>query len=167
MKRIFFFTTLLMLGFTTVSVTSCTKAEEEVKEEPMVDVREQAIGTYKGVFKLVHADDTTVVESTWSEDFGVKKDPNNATAIDFIMDGKPGLKGVKISEASNGFSFDIASQTIEVDGQTYVVEGVNMIDLGGVKYHGAYHSGDKEIGAAMTITVNSVDMFLIFYGPKK
>jgi hypothetical protein len=168
MKRVIFFMTLLMLGFTTVSLTSCTKDEEEVKkEEPKVDVREQSIGSYKGEFNLFQADDTSVVVSTWSEDFEVKKDPNNATAIDFIMDGEPGVKGVKVAEASNGFSFDILKQTIELDGESYEIEGVDMIDLGGVKYHGAYHSGDKEIGAAMTITVNGVDMFLIFYGEKK
>ena len=49
--------------------------------------------------------------------------------IDFIENGNVFLNGSKVAEASNGFTFDVPSQTIVFDGESLLIEGLNLVLL--------------------------------------
>jgi len=161
MKKINLFFIVTILAFVAIT-TSCKKDEEQP-----IDVRDQAVGNYDGTVYLYLPTSTSVEDTSWAEPFSVKKNSDNSSSIDFIIEGKAQLKGTKIAEASNGFSFDIEEQTIEEDGISYNIKGINFVELGGTKYHGAYDSNDKDIAAAFTISISGIDMIMVYYGKKK
>lgn len=52
-----------------------------------------------------------------------------------------------IESASNGFTFNIDSQDVEIDGQEVTVEGYDGVSLGNGEYHGMYETDGKELTA--------------------
>lgn len=166
MKRSSIILMAVMFGAVTFFATSCSKEDVE-KDEPVVDIRDQSVGNYNGTVFLFLATNTQVADTTWPENFSVSKNSSNSLSVDFIIDGDIAFTGSKIAEASNGFTFDIEEQTFTDDGNDFTVTGANIVELGGTKYHGAYETSSKEIGAAFNITGNGIDMVMLFSGTKQ
>jgi len=165
MRKIIYLSSIVLLSIGLLTMTSCSKDEEE-EEEVVVDVRDQAIGSYDGETLIFLATDTGTAISTLDQDFSIKKS-NNALSINFVIDGNVEFVGSKIAKGSNGFTFDIESQTFIDEGNTYTISGINLVELGGTKYHGAYETSSKEIGAAFNITKNGVNYVMLFGGTKQ
>lgn len=150
MKKTFLFAMGALLGGALL-FTSCGKddKEDDPKPEPEVevDIRDAAIGNYSGTFQFywVNADDEFIED----EDFGkpksifgsVEKDGTNSKSIRITMDGDI-YYGNKIAEASNGFTFDIESQTIEGDVK---VEGYELYELENASYDGGFDSEENTL----------------------
>ncbi len=152
---------------------SCKK-----KDPAPVDIRDQAIGNYDGTIyyfalDVTSLDDLTMALFKEDQDFSIAKNSGNPLTIDFIIDGEVAFMGSKITEASNGFPFDIVSQTFKDGGDIYDVFGEEIIDFGGTAYNGAYFARFRRIEAAFNITIDfdgsgeEVDAILLFRGDKK
>ena len=130
-----------------LGLTSCSK-----DEDPEVDVREQAIGSYEGTVELLALSDFDLKYHEEAISFTVSK--NNTSVIDISIDGDI-IQGVKVKKASNGFTFDIESQSVNMDddAEKETIVGENFFELGGVKYNGMYDSGKKEFLFAMSTTM--------------
>lgn len=64
--------------------------------------------------------------------------------------GETLFKAVKVTQANNGFTLDIASQTVNMDGQQVALsgyEGATLTSSSGAvtKYDGLYVSGTKKL----------------------
>lgn len=142
-----------ILFLTIMSVIVLTSACDKEDETP-VDVREQAVGSYNGTMEILALDDYNVEYSEENISFTVAKNSGNSTSIDISVEGDV-VKGVKVAEASNGFTFDVENQNIDLDddGDNETIEGVDFFELGGTKYHGMYDSGKNELSFAMSSSI--------------
>lgn len=146
-KSILSFVLIAMVTFTT---TSCSEDDAET-----VDVRDQAIGSYEGTLEILSLADLNVEYVEDAISFIVEKNDDNASTINISIDGDI-IKGVKVAEASNGFTFDIETQSLNLDDdiEDETIEGEDFFELGGTKYHGLYDSSKKEFSFAMSTTFN-------------
>ncbi len=139
--------TIIVALFALLTFTTFSCKEDDKDDPKPVDVREQAVGKYKGTWEtLLLADFETEIFDEQNITFKVSKNKDNNASIDITFEGNV-IKGVKVAEASNGFSFDIETQTIEdidEDGEKEEVEGEEFFELGGTKYHGMFNSKTKE-----------------------
>ena len=108
-----------------------------------------------GTFEILAAGTQNLVILKGSSSFTIAKNTSNASAIDITLDGEP-IKGVKIAEASNGFTFDIESQSanLDADEEDETIEGENFFELDGTKYHGFYDSSKKELKFAVSVEID-------------
>lgn len=115
------------------------------------DIRDQAIGTYNYNTTLYYIDGGSLEETgiTASGTMIAEKDGSN---ISFKEGGEVSFKATKIAAASNGFTFDVPTQT--VDGITF--NGYPGIDLAGILYHGMYEAQPKRITAFYQFTDDGV-----------
>lgn len=165
MKKTFLFAMGALLGGALL-FTSCGKddKEDDPKPEPEVevDIRDAAIGNYSGTTTYYWATDEGMIED--EETFGkpnsitgsVEKDSEQSNAIRLAFDGDV-FYGNKIAEASNGFTFDIETQTIE----DVKVTGYNVASLGTAEYNGLFLSEDsKTLTFGIKISVEDfIDLF--------
>lgn len=128
----------------------CLFACESESKEPdkPVDVRDQAVGNYKGKSTLtliaVAGRDVLSDVKNSNETFTVTANSSNNNSINIESNGSI-IKGTKVAQASNGFSFDLEEQTITDNTGQITFKGSDGIDLGGTKYDGAYFSSTKTI----------------------
>ncbi len=144
----------MLVAIVAIGFTSCS-----TDGEPEVDVRDQAVGTYSGTmtyYILEEDGDLVSYESLELEpsesdinNVQVSKDEANDGSIK-ITSGGDVIYGIKIEEAGNGFTFDIESQVYE--GMT--ITGYNCIDLGGIKYHGAFSSETDELSWGCKVDID-------------
>ena len=138
----------------TILSLSCDKEKsEDPKPE---DVREQAVGNYKGEFEVLDLSDPTVSYPKIAVSLTVQKNTSNTSSIDIKSEEGDVIKGIKIAKASNGFTFDIESQEVNVDGdpEKETIKGENFFELAGTKYHGFYKSKTKEFFFAYSTKMN-------------
>jgi hypothetical protein len=135
------------------------------KDDPKPDPRTAAMGTYNYTTKYYYINADNELEFT-DDDL-----TETGTAIAAVTDngfqisegGKVQFKAVKVTEASNGFTFDIESQTITEDGQTVTIsgyEGATLTTAGGsvTKYDGVFLKADKKLEAyfQFQVTIDGV-----------
>ena len=159
-KTILYF---LLLSFSIFSISSCDSDDDDIK-----DIREQATGNYSYTVEMIAYDGLGNTESTTLDgNFAIKPSSSNSTSIEFIENGKVFLTGNKVTEAGNGFSFDLSSQTTEIEGQTVRIEGYNCVNLASVEYNGAYFNSEKKIRMGLKTKYNGIDVKMIFDCYKK
>ncbi len=113
-------------------------------EDDPVDVRDQAMGTYNYTMDIYVLNGSSLIPLELQET-GTVIASKTAQGFEVKEGGEIAFVGSKIAEASNGFTFDIETQTVDVDGQTVTVEGYDGVELGSVKYNGFYDSSKKEL----------------------
>lgn len=130
-----------------VTLTSC--GSDDKNDDP--DVRDVAVGGYSGTLEYyVQNSDKELVILT-DEDgnpfmkngnvtLTVSKVDGVANAIHILSDGGT-YTGEKIEAASNGFGFDMATQTIDGVEST----GYDVATLGSTIYNGAFFSEGNEL----------------------
>lgn len=137
--------------------TAC--GSDDKTEDP--DVRDVAVGNYSGTTTYYWATDEGMIED--EETFGkpnsingsVEKDSEQSSAIRLSFDGDV-FYGNKISAASNGFTFDIESQTVE----GVKITGYNVATLGTAEYNGLFLSDNKTLDFGIKISVEDfIDLF--------
>lgn len=152
MKRSLLFAMGALLGGALL-FTSCGK--DEKTEDP--DVRDNAVGNFNGTmttYWLVdgefEADEETFGQPE-SINLTVSKDGTNSNAIKLDVDGDV-FYGSKIEAASNGFGFDIESQTF--DGMT--IKGYNAGTVGTTQYNGVYLDDSKKLVVGFQTSIKDV-----------
>lgn len=144
MTRFKMFLAFLLAG--TMFVSSCSKEDESS------DLRDNVVGTFNYSVKMYVLNNNSLTylgaEYDDSGTMIVKKNADNATSIDFFEGGEIMFKGTKIAGATNGIVFDVPSQTMTEDGESYTISGYENWDLGGTKYHGAYINATKKLQIA-------------------
>jgi len=145
----------LILSVATISVMffSCAKVVD-----PVVDPRDQILGDYTGILSTtilrskipLAGADTTIVEPNMK--FKVEK-----SGSDITMDG---IVGTKVTNASNGATFNIVSQTRTVDGLAVPINGFTAFTLGSESFSGGYISATKQLTFGITGTVTVSGMAL-------
>ena len=159
-KTILYF---LLLSFSIFSISSCDSDDDDIK-----DIREQATEKYSYTVDMIAYDGLGNTESTTLDgNFAIKPSSSNSTSIEFIENGKVFLTGNKVTEAGNGFSFDLSSQTTEIEGQPVRIEGYNCVNLASVEYNGAYFNSEKKIRMGLKTKYNCIDVKRIFDCYKK
>jgi hypothetical protein len=115
-------------------------------KEP-VDVRDDAMATYNYKTKYYYVNTNGDLEYTGSANdetgtFIVSKTTNG---FEVKEGGNVIFKGEKVAAASNGFTFDIPSQSLTVDGDAFTVNGYDGVTLGTVEYNGLYDKTSKKL----------------------
>jgi hypothetical protein len=165
MKRFSLPLSIILIAFITF-LSSCSDEKEEVP----VDPRDQAMATYNYRTKFYLVDTDGSLDYTGSGDdetgtFIVSKTTNGFEAKE---GGEVLFAGEKVAAASNGFTFDIPSQTISVDGVSFNVDGYDGVTLNGVKYNGMYEPGSDKMTAyfyadvQVTVEGQVYEMELVF-----
>src|SRR5574344_188073 len=146
---------MLCLGF---SSRSSDDDDDSSTTETLSTKIGNAVGTYKetdvmylldsdgklndidAVMKSYNSDAETINDGAVSTVYVTKEGTSNLSITD-SEDSSDILRCTKLANTSNGFTFDISSQT--VDGVT--VEGYNGWSLTGVKYNGGYLTASKTL----------------------
>jgi len=158
MKKTFLFAMGALLGGALL-FTSCGKddKEDDPQPEPEVDIRDAAVGNFNGTmtwYWLVdgefEADEETFGEPE-SVNISVSKDGTNSNAIRLDVDGDV-FYGSKIEAASNGFGFDIETQTF--DGMT--IKGYDAGSVGTTKYNGVYLDDTKKLNVGFQVSIKDI-----------
>ena len=164
------FTILMFMIMSVVILSSSCKKEEKVEVEektPVVDVRVQSYANYNGNMKLYLKSTMTLLHDS-DFVFSVVRNPIDDLSILIVSNSETMFKGSKIAKASNGFTFDIESQSFVVkSGDEVTIVGQNSVELNGTKYHGVYSSSDKKMQTAFTFSSNGVVFIGTIEGTKK
>ncbi len=137
-----FFLSLILVIIVSTSFSRC-------KNEPISDLRDQAIGSYKAKMEMFSFTDLEKVLEERNATFTVSRNENDTSAFDITVEGDR-IIGTKIVKASKGFSFNIDKQPAQYDdGGKVIIEGYNYIELSGKKYHGVYNSDKNEFRFAI------------------
>lgn len=109
------------------------------EDEPTIDVREQAVGTYDATVTITFTNGSFLTETT---DMIVAKDGSNGLII--TIDGEnESLIGVR--EASNGIGFNFPNTTeVDDEGDAYTVSGTQSISLDSDRYDGRFVNASNE-----------------------
>jgi hypothetical protein len=115
-------------------------------DDPEPDQVAEASGTYNYKTKLYYVDGNSLeyLGSDFDES-GTAIMTKTSTGFEVKEGGDVQFRATKVAKASNGFTFDIETQTIDVDGTNVTVEGYDGAVLSGVKYNGLYISATKEL----------------------
>jgi hypothetical protein len=148
-------TILAILTVGTIMFTACSK--EETKVTP-TDVRDQAVGNYnsKIVSNYLVSGELIPIDSS-TEILKVEKGTSSSTILIKESNGKLITTGSKIGAASNGFTFDIDTQTID----SITLEGYNYFTLGSTKYHGGFISGINNLAFAYKATISGIPVIIV------
>jgi hypothetical protein len=136
-----------LLPLLAVIVVSCSS------DDPTPDVREQAMGTYNYTMKFYYLNGTALnVLPGISDEVGTFIATKTELGFEVKEGGDLVYRGTKVASATNGFSFDIESQTVDIDGDTYTItgyDGVSLSSSGGssTKYNGGYFTSTKKLDA--------------------
>ena len=154
------FKNLLLLFVLIISLSACSKDDDKDN----TDIRDQAVGTYNYTLDVAYYEDgelQLLPDLSDSGIFTVKKNESDSKMIDFAEDGKVFFSGSKIAAASNGFTFDVPSQIIEVDelGQIGII-GLNLVELGSTYYNGVYFNSEKKIHCFFQTTLSNEQVLL-------
>jgi hypothetical protein len=109
------------------------------EDEPTIDVREQAVGTYQATLTITFSNGSFLTETTEME---VTKDGTNGLL--FTIDGESeSLIGVR--EANNGIGFNFPNTTeMDEEGDAYTISGTQSISLDSDNYDGRFSTASKE-----------------------
>ena len=122
-------------------VFSCTEEE--------TDIRDKSVGTYDYKLKVYTVKGSTTTRRSDLDDSGTMIVRKSANGIEIVEGGDVQFEGVKIAEASNGFTFDVPTQTVkDSKGNNIVIKGNESIKLGSVLYDGAYFADKKQLKTA-------------------
>ncbi|MFZ1806870.1 MAG: hypothetical protein WAU36_06605 [Cyclobacteriaceae bacterium] len=127
------------------------------------DIRDQAVGTYNYTLKFYYLDGSTLeyLGSDFDDSGTMIVEKSSTSSLIFKEGGTEQLRAEKIAAASNGFSFDVPSQTYEDDDISVTISGYNGIELDGTKYHGGYFSATKKIEVYFQFKDNNNETFVI------
>lgn len=110
------------------------------EDEPTIDVREQAVGTYKATLTETFSDESFITTTT---DMKVSKDGSNGLLL--TIDGESEAV-IGVREASNGIGFNYPNTTeVDLEGDAYTVSGTQAITLDSDRYDGRYVTASKEL----------------------
>ncbi|NPA35911.1 MAG: hypothetical protein GXO47_03575 [Chlorobi bacterium] len=140
-----------------LSFSSCSFVDD--LEDALNDVRDQAFGSYSGsaISFVKNENDEWVKLDESSINFSID-DGGEITGL-AIKDGdEKFLELYEITEASNGFAFNISRRTFEEDGTVWTLTGYDSAELDGKMYHGRYDNNENTIYAAYTLTTNDEEI---------
>jgi hypothetical protein len=109
------------------------------EDEPQVDFKEQAVGTYSINIDYVDNRGNSISDNLTGQ---ISIEGNNLL---FSADGeRETLIGVR--EASNGLTFNIENDTdVDEDGDTYSIKGTKNVTLDGSNYDGRFDTASGEL----------------------
>lgn len=151
---------LFALGALLSSALLFTACGNDDTDDEAVDVRDCAVGNFNGTIStywLVDGEfeaDEEAFGKPESINLTIAKDGTNEKAIQLNVDGDI-FYGSKIEAASNGFGFDIESQSFE--GMT--IAGYNAGTVGTTKYNGVYMDDTKELTVGFKISIKDFVSF--------
>jgi len=145
MKNLFY---LILIPF---ALISCSNDTSDTVPAPQADIRDQIVGTYTYVSTDFRYSNNTIDEYT-----GIIKIEKSTTSntIVFFENGEVLATGVKLESASNGVVFDLEDRGQYFDGLTIEYKGVDIINLGGIKYNGVFKTPENEVNIAFDTIVN-------------
>ena len=123
MKRYLF---AALMATVLVGFSSCKKDDDEDNKK---NVAEQAVGTYNVTINYYFEENKKLSNS------GMEAEKTEAVVsldgenLKIVIDDET-ISAVNIKEASNGFTFDVASLTITEDGESYTMTGYKGFLLG-------------------------------------
>jgi len=146
MKRILF-----ILLIAVVSFSGCTKDTEDVRTQSVGTFRGSATGVikYSSIPSLNKSDANFSITATLT----VELDASSSSGLlfkDITNGGSVAFKATGVNEASNGFTFNIPSQTA-VSTDSEKISGTYTYNLGDLKFDGGYISATKKL----TIGINT------------
>jgi hypothetical protein len=135
----------LLVALTVPLLLSSCKDEDE-----QIDLGAQVSGTYDYKIEL-YVENGSQLEymGTDYDQIGTAVVSKTSTGIEMKEGGEVQLRASKLTAASNGVTFDIESQVVNVDGQDIIVEGYDGVDLSGVRYNGLYETASRELTGYM------------------
>lgn len=135
---------LCFVSFLAAALLSCSDDDETP------DPVSKAVGTYNYRIKFYILDGTKLLY------LGASTDETGSAILSKTLQGfevKEGgvlfFAGSKVAVASNGFTFDIESQTVDMNGDDVVITGFDGATLGTVKYNGLYESASQKLTGYM------------------
>ena len=124
-------------------------------DDPEPDVRVQATGEYSftGKYYYIAGGELISVGSDFNNrgSLSIVSDPNDANSILItdLADGKDIFRGVNISTAAEGFSFEVPSQKLGESTPAFMIQGYKGAALQSgqlaPRYHGVYLSATNEL----------------------
>jgi hypothetical protein len=111
------------------------------------DIRDQAVGTYNYKTKSYYIENGQLVYTGSEYDVtGTVIVSKTSSGFEVKEGGDVLYAGEKVAEASNGFTFDVKTQTVnDPDLGSITFEGYDGYSLNSVKYNGAYITNDKKL----------------------
>jgi hypothetical protein len=136
-ERNFLFIGIILLS---VFLSSCKEDEEKP------DLGTQISGTYdyRAKYYIVDGSELAYLGSDFDE-IGTAIVSKTSTGFEMKEGGEVVFRGAKLAEASNGITFDIESQSVDIDGDNVLVEGYDGFELAGVKYNGMFETSPKKL----------------------
>lgn len=131
---------------------SCSSDSKE-PDKPTVDLRDQAVGTYRGEVRISgyesFSSESARRDTVYDINFTCTKNTDNNLTVDINIRGEI-VKGSRITEHSNGFSFSLEKRNvsgISIFGKNLVLEGQNTITIGDdpTKHDGSFRKGKAEL----------------------
>ena len=162
MKTPGFHLRILLLCVITV-ISSCDEKEP-------ADIRDQAIGDYD-YEATVYVLDGSMLNFLFAEN-GSCTLTKTDDGIEVNGDGLLIFGGNQVAALGNGFSFQIQSQEVDIDGDNVDIEGYAHIEIAGstTRYQGVYFPGDKRFSAYFkfnaTLNGDPVTAVIGFVGDK-
>lgn len=118
-------------------------------DDPKPDYVKESIGTYNVAVILSDVDGTSDVG------VGSLKVSKNGDEIilDFTIEGVTfpiegvtfPLEVVGVEQSSNGYAFNVRTSVLDVDGDSFIIKGINSWKLDDRDYHGGYDKDDERI----------------------
>lgn len=138
LHRVIFF--LFAIPILSLSFVSCSDDDERP------DMATQISGTYdyRGKLYVLNGSQLDYLGSDLDV-IGTAIVSKTSTGFEMKEGGEVVFKGAKLAQANNGITFDIETQTVDVDGQAILVEGYDGFVLSGVRYNGAYETTPKRL----------------------
>lgn len=149
-----------------VLVVACSKDDDPI------DIRKDAEGTYTYVGQMSYVDGSSLISLGSKYDFQgniqvlLNNDGKTITVLD-KSDNSVLCTGNTITQASNGFTFNVPSQTQTIDGKVYILAGYNGITLSGSKYHGMYDKAQKELKLFFSYEDSGITLVAYIRGVKQ
>jgi hypothetical protein len=135
-----------------IIIFSCS--EEEKTPDPVA----QAAGTYNYQTKMYLLSGSQLIHlGADTDDSGTAIVTKTATGFEVKEGGQIVFAGSKVAVASNGFTFDIESQTFAFDGISFEIEGYDGATLNGIKYNGLYESASGQLTGYMKFDSVAID----------
>lgn len=117
--------------------------------DPEPDIRNAAVGTYTGTYKVYYIDGTDVIETGDPEESTSATLSKGSNSLTILINWEGDIiTGTKVKKAAGGFGFDINSLTF--DGTTF--SGYAGLDIDGVEYHGGFDSTSNELAFYLQYT---------------
>jgi hypothetical protein len=134
---------LFLLAAMSFFILSCSDDDDK-------DLQDQAAGTYNYKTKAYYLNGTSLLylNEPDLDDSGTIIFTKTTTGFEMKEGGDLVFTASKLASATNGFTFDIESQTVKIDGGgDFTIDGYDGVTLGTVKYNGLYDKSKKQMTA--------------------